>query len=158
MLHPPGIKLGESAGDPSWKPASSSDDQDSKHAHFMGHVGRSPASSFPSWQVRYPTPWFSHENYPMYTASGVDRRWVHPDEIEQTTLKWVGSMMVTAQLVGPHTTEHWSDSPPLQDADLIVGPGRSQYASLCWEDLMAIAPWMDEIITKKLDEPGLGHI
>lgn len=53
--------------------------------------------------------------------------------------------------------EPWSRSPQLQDSDLVVGPGRNQYASLCWEDLGAIAPWLDEWITKKLEGVGLGH-
>jgi hypothetical protein len=64
---------------------------------------------------------------------------------------------LVAQLVGPHTMEPWSRSPQLQDSDLVVGPGRNQYASLCWEDLSAIAPWLDEGITKKLEGAGLGH-
>jgi hypothetical protein len=65
---------------------------------------------------------------------------------------------LTAQLIGPHTMENWTESPSLQDDDLIVGPGRNQYVSLGWEDLMAIAPWMDDLITKKLNELGLGHL
>ncbi len=48
------------------------------------------------------------------------------------------------------------EGPPLQDLDLVVGPGRSRYASFTWVDLAAIAPWMEEKITKKIDGPGLG--
>ena len=66
-------------------------------------------------------------------------------------------LRLVAQLVGPHTMEPWSRSPQLQDSDLVVGPGRNQYASLCWEDLNAIAPWLDDRITKKLEGAGLGH-
>ena len=36
-------------------------------------------------------------------------------------------------------------------------PGRQQYSSFTWEDLLAVAPWMDERITKKIDGAGLGH-
>lgn len=113
----------------------------------------------------------------MYTPGGRDRRWVNEFELERSDVKWVGNMVysislqvhrgmsdidvyfsrLVAQLVGPHTMEPWSQSPLLQDSDLVVGPGRNQYASLCWEDLGAIAPWLDEHITKKLVGAGLGH-
>jgi len=53
--------------------------------------------------------------------------------------------------------EPWSRSPQLQDSDLVVGPSRNHYASLSWEDLGAIAPWLDESILKKLEGMGLGH-
>lgn len=113
----------------------------------------------------------------MYTPGGLDRRWVNEFELKCSDVKWVGNVMceiiplearrggalmrslsrLVAQLVGPHTMEPWSRSPQLQDSDLVVGPGRNQYASLCWEDLNAIAPWLDERITKKLEGAGLGH-
>ena len=113
----------------------------------------------------------------MYTPGGLDRRWVNECELKRSDVKWVGNMMcdtlcefieelngltrvsfrLVAQLVGPHTMEPWSRSPQLQDSDLVVGPGRNQYASLRWEDLSAIAPWLDEGITKKLEGAGLGH-
>lgn len=35
--------------------------------------------------------------------------------------------------------------------------GGHQYASFDWDDLLAIAPWMEEFITKKIEGPGLGH-
>lgn len=62
-----------------------------------------------------------------------------------------------AQITGPHTNKPWTDGPIFQDLDLVVGQGRSQYASFTWDDLVAIAPWMEEHITKKVDGPGLGH-
>lgn len=108
-------------------------------------------------RLRYPTPVLLHRNYPMYTPGGFDRRWANGFELERSDVKWVGNMMLVAQLVGSHTMEPWSRSPQLQDSDLVVGPGRNQYASLCWEDLNAIAPWLDERITKKLEGVGLGH-
>jgi hypothetical protein len=61
-----------------------------------------------------------------------------------------------AQILGPHTHELSGDWLPLQDLDLVVGPGRQQYASFTWSDLWAIAPWMEERITKKIEGPGLG--
>jgi len=105
----------------------------------------------------YPTPTLGHRNYPRYTSGGFDRRWVDEFELGWSDVKWVGNMMLVAQLVGPHTMEPWSRSPQLQDSDLVVGPGRNQYASFCWEDLSAIAPWLDEWIIKKLEGVGLGH-
>lgn len=61
---------------------------------------------------------------------------------------------ITAQILGPHTKEAFTDF-PLQDRDLVEGPNRSQYASFTWADLSAIAPWLD--ISKKIDGPGLGN-
>jgi len=51
--------------------------------------------------------------------------------------------MIVALLVSPHHS-----NPRL---------GRQQYASFTWSDLWAIAPWLEERITKKIDGPGLGH-
>lgn len=62
---------------------------------------------------------------------------------------------ITAQLVGPHTKEPFADGPPLQDMDLVLGPGRGQYASLTWADLEALAPWLEFV--NLIDGPGLGH-
>jgi len=68
------------------------------------------------------------------------------------------SSRIIAQLLGPHIHDpsglEW---PHLQDLDLVLGPGRNQYASFSWPDLAAIAPWMEEKITKKINGPGLGN-
>jgi hypothetical protein len=62
-----------------------------------------------------------------------------------------------AQILGEGVNETSShNGPPLQDSDLIVGPGRQQYVSFTWEDLWSIAPWLEEKITRKIDGPGLG--
>lgn len=71
-----------------------------------------------------------------------------------TTLD-VPSCRLTAQLVGPKTKELFNDGPRLQDLDLVVGPGRSQFASFTWADLAAVAPWLE--LTKHIDGPGLGN-
>lgn len=63
---------------------------------------------------------------------------------------------IIAQILGPHTHELSGDWLSLQDLDLVVGPGRQQYASFTWSDLWAMAPWMEERITKKIEGPGLG--
>lgn len=64
---------------------------------------------------------------------------------------------LTAQLVGPKTKESFNDGPRLQDMDLVVGPGRSSFASFTWADLDAVAPWMNAELTKRIDGPGLGN-
>jgi hypothetical protein len=62
-----------------------------------------------------------------------------------------------AQILGPNIHAAGTEWPPLQDLDLVVGPGRNQYASFSWPDLWAIAPWVEERITKKIDGAGLGN-
>jgi hypothetical protein len=64
---------------------------------------------------------------------------------------------ITAQILGPHIHEAFGDGPLLQDLDLVIGPGRNQYGSFTWPDFWAIAPWMEEKITKRIDGPGLGN-
>lgn len=48
---------------------------------------------------------------------------------------------------------------PSEDAasDTLPNAGRQQFASFGWSDLWAVAPWMDERITKRIDGPGLGN-
>lgn len=64
---------------------------------------------------------------------------------------------LTAQLVSQSTHIHFGEMPILQDLDLVVGPGRSHYASFTWTDLDTIAPWMADVITKRIDGQGLGN-
>jgi len=63
---------------------------------------------------------------------------------------------LTAQITSTRTGMPWGDGPFLQDLDLVVGFGRSQYASFTWADLDCIAPWMKDLVTKRIDGPGLG--
>jgi hypothetical protein len=90
-------------------------------------------------------------------------------------LQWVGSMMypdlsviltqninvytyrITAQIIGPRTHESFVEGHALQDLDLVVGLNRNQYASFTWNDMWAIAPWMKDKITKRIDGLGLGN-
>lgn len=62
---------------------------------------------------------------------------------------------ITAQLVGPRTKEPFTEGPRLQDLDLVNGPNRVQFASFNFNDLEAIAPWLE--LTKKIEGPGLGN-
>lgn len=112
-----------------------------------------------------PQPALTHEDYPFYTHGGGDSRWAGSEEMDKNGLHWVGSLMsasipsedkstlivfhfnfrITAQLLS------WK-----RDAD--NGRfGTQQYASFDWNDLWAIAPWMQEIITKKVTGGGLGN-
>ncbi|KAG7097284.1 hypothetical protein E1B28_004649 [Marasmius oreades] len=108
-------------------------------------------------QMTHPHPASSHKHYPWYTPGGFDKRWLESDGVEEEGRKWVGSMMIVAQLRGPRTHEPSQIEPPLQDLDLITGPGRHQYASFVWNDLWAIAPWLEERVTRKIDGQGLGN-
>ncbi|KAJ7780996.1 hypothetical protein B0H16DRAFT_1658683 [Mycena metata] len=108
--------------------------------------------------LKYPLPAQTHINYPFYTPGGGDKRWIMPEDSEEAGLEWIGGLMIVAQILGQgindaSTTHGW---PPFQDGDLLVGPGRQQYVSLTWDDLWAIAPWLEEKITRRIDGPGLG--
>lgn len=107
-------------------------------------------------RLTHPLPAVSHFDYPWFTPGGSDKRWLGSGEEEEEGLCWVGGLMVVAQIVGPKTYERSGDWSPLQDLDLVLGPGRQQYVSFTWNDLNAIAPWMEERITKKINGPGLG--
>ncbi|KAL1740103.1 hypothetical protein HDZ31DRAFT_68260 [Schizophyllum fasciatum] len=104
--------------------------------------------------LTHPLPSPSFANYPFHTPSGRDRRWQSTGGVEEDGLLWVGPLMILAQLKCPYFEE---DDGELEDLDIVVAPGRAQYTSFTWEDLSAVAPWMDERITKKIDGAGLGH-
>ncbi|KAG9218836.1 hypothetical protein CCMSSC00406_0001050 [Pleurotus cornucopiae] len=156
FLHPPGIDMqGCTGNDPQSAPA-----VDDHGVYPMQELNASmnPISpSGPYARLAHPRPNPSHANYPFYTPGGGDKRWLGSGEVEEEGLQWVGGMMIVAQLLGPHTHDVSSDWPPLQDLDLAVGPGRSNYASFTWSDLAVVAPWMEERITNKISGAGLGH-
>ncbi|KIM46406.1 hypothetical protein M413DRAFT_313631 [Hebeloma cylindrosporum] len=107
------------------------------------HEYRNPATAYS--RLKCPQPALTHKNYPFYTHGGGDSRWVGSEEMEKNGLHWVGSLMITAQLL------NWT-----RDADN-GRCGTQQYASFDWNDLWAIAPWMQEVITKKVTGAGLGN-
>ncbi|KAF8622059.1 hypothetical protein AX15_007210 [Amanita polypyramis BW_CC] len=90
-------------------------------------------------RLRHPTPSPRYANYPFFTPGESDRRWNGSGEAEEGGRQWVGGMMIISQLLSPH------DRSPSQ-----------QYASFIWNDLLAIAPWLEERVTKKINGPGLG--
>ncbi|KAF5387659.1 hypothetical protein D9615_000596 [Tricholomella constricta] len=161
FLHPPGIGPGCLDDASQRHSVSSMSILVEDHGVYPVHNITMPAYTYvpsPETYIRltHPLPARSHANYPYYTPGGGDKRWLGAGEVEEEGLRWVGGLMLIAQIVGPHTHELSGDWLPLQDLDLVVGPGRNQYASFTWVDLWAIAPWMEDRITKKIQGQGLG--
>ncbi|KAJ7284135.1 hypothetical protein C8J57DRAFT_1433033 [Mycena rebaudengoi] len=104
-------------------------------------------------RMRYPLPAQTHTNYPFHTPGAAHKRRLME---EGEGLQWVGGMMIVAQILGAGVGKVAGNCPPPLDQDLIVGSGRQQYASITWDDLFAIAPWLEETITRQIDGPGLG--
>lgn len=139
-------------------------------------VGTQSRSCYPYERLTHPRPALSHAAYPFYTPGGGDKRWLTSGDLEEEGKQWVGGLMsvqrsslipttlllircflrLTAQITNSQTSMPWGDGPFLQDLDLVVGFGRSQYASFTWADLDCIAPWMKDLVTKRIDGPGLG--
>ena len=137
-----------------------------------------PRSGHSYERLTHPFPASSHAEYPFYTSGGGDKRWLMSGDLEEEGQQWVGGLMLaldrsfdtfltdcivtmshrlTAQITSPQTSMPWGEGPFLQDLDLVVGFGRSQYASFTWADLDCIAPWMKDLLTKRIDGPGLGN-
>ncbi|KIY49458.1 hypothetical protein FISHEDRAFT_41306 [Fistulina hepatica ATCC 64428] len=130
------------------------------NAHdFLHPPGITQASRRPNDYTRltHPLPVASFANYPFHTPSGMDKRWIDAGGIEDEGLVWIGPLLITAQIVGPHTTDITGVWPPFQEHDLAAGPGRSQYAPFLYSDLFGISPWMVERVTQQIVGPGLGH-
>ncbi|KAG1783051.1 hypothetical protein EV702DRAFT_240416 [Suillus placidus] len=94
-----------------------------------------------------PLPAESHRNYPSYTPGGGDRRW---RSFEEEGKQWVGGLMVTVQLIRPRANIGYEE-----DESEFAGSW-NRFASFTWDDLLTIAPWMKERVTKIIDGPGLG--
>ncbi|KAI0692261.1 hypothetical protein BC835DRAFT_1416653 [Cytidiella melzeri] len=152
FLHPPGIENEMAEVAPATIPP---DDNGMAAADRVDHPPQFIGDIHQIYRnMTHPLPARCHANYPFFTPSGEDKRWMIKDDLEEEGMQWVGPLMITAQLVGPRTKEP-TTSDTLQDWDLVDGAGRSQYASLTWPDLAAIAPWLE--ILKKIDGPGLGN-
>ncbi|KAF8272122.1 hypothetical protein EI94DRAFT_1770049 [Lactarius quietus] len=135
FLHPPGIEM----------------------TSVQANSGEKSRNSNSYERLTHPFPVSSHAEYPFYTPGGGDKRWLMSGDLEEEGHQWVGGLMLTAQITSPQTSMPWGDGPFLQDLDLVVGFGRSQYASFTWADLDCIAPWMKDLVTKRIDGPGLGN-
>ncbi|KAI0303953.1 hypothetical protein BC826DRAFT_980589 [Russula brevipes] len=143
FLHPPGTEI---APDPASGGGSSGSAASGSNARNRHQYER----------LTHPLPALSHAAYPFYTPGGGDKRWLMSGTLEEEGQQWVGGLMLTAQITNAQTSLPWGDGPFLQDLDLVVGFGRSQYASFTWADLDCIAPWMKDLVTKRIDGPGLG--
>ncbi|KAI5119587.1 hypothetical protein M0805_005759 [Coniferiporia weirii] len=148
LLHPPGVHKDEDE-------AAILDGNMRMLSRDTNHFNPPPANSEYA-PLMHPRPSSSHTNYPLFTAGGEDVRWTGEGMMEEHGNYWVGGLLLTAQLVTPQTRTHSGEMPALQDLDLVVGPGRSHYMSFTWADLEAVAPWMTERITKRIDGQGLG--
>ncbi|KAI0268124.1 hypothetical protein BC834DRAFT_867974 [Gloeopeniophorella convolvens] len=154
FLHPPGIERPSDKKDTAENASSLS--IYSASIASVSSEGRHVAS-YAYERLTRPIPAPSHAAYPFFTPGGGDKRWLGSGATEEDGRKWVGGLMLTAQITGPQTNAPWGDGPFLQDLDLVVGFGRNQYASFTWADLDCIAPWMKDIITKRIDGFGLGN-
>jgi len=95
--------------------------------------------------LRHPTPNIVHANYPDFTSGGYDwRQWVDTEYGDDDGLAWVGPIMITAQLIDTSTP---LPSSARDFEDYILRHGQEEtWASISWEDLWAIAPWLHEHI------------
>lgn len=136
---------------------------------------RRPPHGFTYERMTQPLPTPAFAEYPFYTRESHDKRWLGSGSFEENGRYWVGPMMfvflrhateppltpfprLVAQITGPQTHAHSGPSLNYQDADLIDGPGRSQYASFTFADFDALAPWMqDDFIRQRVFGQGLGH-
>ncbi|TFK85434.1 hypothetical protein K466DRAFT_494726 [Polyporus arcularius HHB13444] len=165
LLHPPGVTKGADEGAHAAPAAAGNVSEGSEegfpiaplHLSVVGRTARAINLKDAYRPLARPLPSPCHANYPFYTPGGEDKRWLGNEDLEENGRQWVGPMMITAQLIGPQTKyfEIEEGRTFLQDIDLVVGPGRNQYASLTWEDMKAIAPWVE--LTNMVNGPGLGH-
>ncbi|PFH51290.1 hypothetical protein AMATHDRAFT_75022 [Amanita thiersii Skay4041] len=148
FLHPPGI---EKDNDQIQHPYLQSNDLINDYGVYPSQSRAGTSLNHPRdpvlyTRLRYPLPALIHENYPFYTPGGGDNRWFGSGEVEEDGLQWVGRMLIVAQILGSN------DGTAGQESE----QGRQQYASITWRDLWAIAPWLEERVTKKINGPGLG--
>ncbi|KZT71451.1 hypothetical protein DAEQUDRAFT_723958 [Daedalea quercina L-15889] len=157
LLHPSGID-----GDiPTKLPSLDipSDESDGEQDHIInlplrtGALGEARATETYR-HLSHPLPTLPYENYPFFTPSGEDLRWLVEGDLEEGGMQWMWGMMLVAQLIGQNTKPPFGAPPPL-DLDLVEGMSRSHYASLTFDDLKTIAPWIEP--SKWIEGAGLGH-
>ncbi|KAG1752542.1 uncharacterized protein EDB91DRAFT_1044592 [Suillus paluster] len=142
FLHPPGIEATDALG------VNSRVLHDSPYGHERdgpsGNNNQYSCSIFVSYnKLTHPLPAESHRNYPFYTPGGGDRRW---GSLEEQGLQWVGGLMFVEV---PCCQGMWK-------TESEFGASWNHFASFTWQDLLTIAPWMKERVTKVIDGPGLG--
>ncbi|KAF6762236.1 hypothetical protein DFP72DRAFT_878332 [Ephemerocybe angulata] len=152
LLNPPGMEPEEVRNSPmrQYVPMISHNAVDDHGVYPVAVGSNSPVtpiqqlsmSTFTYNRLNRPCPAAGHSQYPFHTPGGADSRWVNYADVEEG-YRWVGSLMVVAQILGPPDSEGISHA--------------RHYCSFEWCDLWTIAPWLDEIITSRVDGQGLGH-
>lgn len=146
LLHPLGIHRGDSDETASLSETSSL--HSSRFSFTKSNANYEP--------LTHPQPSPGHANYPFFTPGGEDKRWTGSGLEEEKGNLWVGGLLLCAQLCTQETRMRTGERPMLQDLDLVIGPGRNKYVSMGWPDLDAIAPWLAQRITKRINGQGLG--
>ncbi|KLO19939.1 hypothetical protein SCHPADRAFT_817392 [Schizopora paradoxa] len=150
FLHPPGLRRDDEQDDSG---SASTGVLEDELASKLANMNLSGLDDHVYEPLSYPLPSTSFANYPFFTPGGKDKRWSGSGTLEEQGRHWVGGMLLTAQLISENTRHHAIQ----QEHDIVNGPGLSSYASFTWVDLEAIAPWMSDLITKRIDGQGLGH-
>ncbi|CAE6516362.1 unnamed protein product [Rhizoctonia solani] len=132
------------AAGPSWATTPNTSMPLSSIPHPVAPVAWS-GSVNPLPRLQYPEPSDNYAQYPNYTPGEDDNRWQIQDGQEEGGLVWVGPIVITAQLV-PHNVRR--SSTPIT-AEEVYSEGR--HVSFRWDDLIAIAPWMEERLTRRDD-------
>lgn len=140
LLHPPGIEITGTHG------ANLKGNNRALHNSPYGdeYDGPLAAGSHLYSKLTHPLPAESHRNYPLYTPGGGDRRW---GSLEEEGKQWMGGLMIIVQLIRPRAIIGYESE---------FAGSWNQFASFTWHDLLTIAPWMKERVTKIIDGPGLG--
>ncbi|KAG8723052.1 hypothetical protein FRC09_004941 [Ceratobasidium sp. 395] len=94
-------------------------------------------------RLQHPEPSGDHAQYPNYTPGGGDARWQIEGGLEEGGLTWVGPLLILAQLV-PHGMVNAST---VENAGDVFSQGH--FVPFRWDDLVAIAPWMEERLTRR---------
>ncbi|KAH7338151.1 hypothetical protein B0J17DRAFT_661003 [Rhizoctonia solani] len=132
------------AAGPSWATTPNTSIPLSSTPHPVAPVAwRGPANILP--RLQYPEPSDNYTQYPNYTPGEDDNRWRIQAGQEEGGLVWVGPIVITAQLI-PHNVRH--SSAPIT-AEEVYSEGR--HVSFRWDDLIVIAPWMEERLTRRDD-------
>ncbi|KAF9534689.1 hypothetical protein CPB83DRAFT_901659 [Crepidotus variabilis] len=110
---------------------------------FLYEEYKHPSANYS--HLTHPQPTQAFARYPFFTPGGGDARWSSYEYMLEEGLHWVGGMMIFAQ-IRIQTSE---------GDDLAFKKHPS--ASFSWTDLWAIAPWMEDRISKKITGAGLGN-
>ncbi|KAF8969430.1 hypothetical protein BDZ97DRAFT_243762 [Flammula alnicola] len=134
FLNPPGI-IADRQGHAFSKFASMQSPISLVDDHGVYPMSTTTIPAFLFNEYRNPSKAYTRLSYPQPAPTHCNYPFFTPGGND---LRWVGSEEIEENGL------HW------------VGSLMQQYASFNWNDLWAITPWMDELITKRIDGPGLG--